>query len=238
MNYKQQILSKISTNNEVVGIIGLGYVGLPLAVNFAEAGVKVIGFDRSEAKVKKINSGENYIKDIRDAVLREVVNRVKLEATTDFSKMKECDALIICVPTPLDKFRKPDMSYIESACIAIGQHMKPGTFISLESTTYPTTTEDFMLPLIEESSRNNPFFKTQDKQTQVARQENHLAADIHESQSLNSEPGTLNFKHGTNFWLAYSPERVDPGNKTFHTKNTPKVLGAMTPEGLEIGMAL
>jgi nucleotide sugar dehydrogenase len=128
-------------------------------VNFAEAGVKVIGFDKSEAKVNKINSGENYIKDIRDAVLREVVDRVKLEATTDFSKMKECDALIICVPTPLDKFRKPDMSYIEASCIAIGQNMKPGTFISLESTTYPTTTEDFMLPLIEESSKQNPYTK-------------------------------------------------------------------------------
>jgi UDP-N-acetyl-D-glucosamine dehydrogenase len=100
------------------------------------------------------------------------------------------------VPTPLDKFRKPDMSYIESACIAIGQNMKPGTFISLESTTYPTTTEDFMLPIIERES---------------------------------------GLKHGEHFWLAYSPERVDPGNESFHTKNTPKVLGAITPEGLEIG---
>jgi UDP-N-acetyl-D-glucosamine dehydrogenase len=128
-----------------------------------------------------------------------VVDRVKLEATTDFTKMKDCDALIICVPTPLDKFRKPDISYIEASCIAIGQNMKPGTFISLESTTYPTTTEDFMLPIIEKES---------------------------------------GLKHGIDFWLAYSPERVDPGNITFHTKNTPKVLGAMSPEGLEIGMAL
>lgn len=199
MNYSQKILKKIEVNSEVVGIIGLGYVGLPLAVNFAEAGVKVIGFDKSEAKVNKINSGENYIKDIRDAVLREVVDKITLTATTDFTKIKECDALIICVPTPLDKFRKPDMSYIEASCIAIGQNMKPGTFISLESTTYPTTTEDFILPIIEKES---------------------------------------GLKHGEDFWLAYSPERVDPGNKTFHTKNTPKVLGAMTPEGLEIGMAL
>jgi UDP-N-acetyl-D-glucosamine dehydrogenase len=195
----KQILEKINSNSEVVGIIGLGYVGLPLAVNFAEAGVKVIGFDKSEAKVKKINSGENYIKDIRDAVLREVVDRVKLEATSDFSKMKECDALIICVPTPLDKFRKPDMSYIEDACISIGQNMKSGTFISLESTTYPTTTEDFMLPIIEHQSK---------------------------------------LKHGEDFWLAYSPERVDPGNIAFHTRNTPKVLGAMNEDGLIIGKAL
>ncbi|MBK6282699.1 MAG: nucleotide sugar dehydrogenase [Draconibacterium sp.] len=199
MNLTQQILKKISENTEIVGIIGLGYVGLPLAVNFAEAGVKVIGFDKSEAKVNKINSGENYIKDIRDAVLREVVDRVTLEATSDFTKIKNCDALIICVPTPLDKFRKPDMSYIESACEAIGKYMKTGTFISLESTTYPTTTEDFMLPIIEKES---------------------------------------GLKHGDDFWLAYSPERVDPGNKAFHTKNTPKVLGAMTEEGLIIGEAL
>ncbi|PIF02162.1 MAG: UDP-N-acetyl-D-glucosamine dehydrogenase [Draconibacterium sp.] len=199
MYYKDKILQKINNNTEVVGIIGLGYVGLPLAVNFAEAGIKVIGFDKSMEKVNKINSGENYIKDIRDAVLRNVVDKVTLTATTDFSLMKNCDALIICVPTPLDKFRKPDMSYIETACKAIGKNMKAGTFISLESTTYPTTTEDFMLPIIEKES---------------------------------------GLKHGTDFWLAYSPERVDPGNKNFHTRNTPKVLGAITPDGLEIGVAL
>lgn len=227
MNYLQQILNKISNNTEVVGIIGLGYVGLPLAVNFAEAGVKVIGFDKSEAKVNKINSGENYIKDIRDVVLREVVDRVKLKATTDFTKMKECDALIICVPTPLDKFRKPDMSYIEASCIAIGQNMKPGTFISLESTTYPTTTEDFMLPLIEESSKQNPYNNRSEKFVPL------------EKGDERSGGGNLpSFKHGADFWLAYSPERVDPGNKTFHTKNTPKVLGAMTEDGLTIGEAL
>ncbi|GET24473.1 nucleotide sugar dehydrogenase [Prolixibacter sp. NT017] len=199
MNNIQPILQKIDSNKEIVGIIGLGYVGLPLAVNFAEAGIKVIGFDKNPDKVDKINHGTNYIKDIRDAVLREVVDNITLSATTDFSRIKECDALLICVPTPLDKFRKPDMSYIESACIDIGRYMKPGTFISLESTTYPTTTEDFMLPIIERES---------------------------------------NFKHGKDFWLAYSPERVDPGNKNFHTRNTPKVLGAMTNEGLEIGQAL
>ena len=141
MSYNRQLLEKISANEEVVGIIGLGYVGLPLAVSFAEAGVKVIGFDKSKEKVDKINSGENYIRDIRDAVLREVVESIKLSATTDFSRMAECDALIICVPTPLDKFHKPDMSYIESACVEIGRNMKAGTFICLESTTYPTTTE-------------------------------------------------------------------------------------------------
>lgn len=196
---KKTLLSKIKTNRETIGIVGLGYVGLPLAVNFAEAGIKVIGFDKSQEKVDKINSGENYIGDIRDAVLREVVDKVKLQATTDFTKMKACDALIICVPTPLDKFRKPDMTYIESACTAIGKNMSPGTFISLESTTYPTTTEEFMLPIIERES---------------------------------------GLTHGKDFWLAYSPERVDPGNKNFHTRNTPKVMGAMTDDGVEIGQAI
>ena len=199
MNYSEIILDKIADNSEIVGIIGLGYVGLPLAVNFAEAGIKVIGFDKNPQKTMKINKGENYIKDIRDAVLREVVDSVSLVATSDFSRIGECDAVLICVPTPLDIFKKPDMSYIENACIDIGRYMKPGTFICLESTTYPTTTEDFMLPIIEKGSK---------------------------------------MKHGSDFWLAYSPERVDPGNKKFHTRNTPKVLGAMTEDGLTIGKAL
>jgi UDP-N-acetyl-D-glucosamine dehydrogenase len=150
--HSSTLFQKIEANQEVIGIIGLGYVGLPLAVSFAQAGIKVLGFDKSQGKVDKINHGDNYIKDIRDAVLREVVENITLTATTDFTKIKECDALLICVPTPLDKFRKPDMSYIESACISIGHHMKPGTFISLESTTCPTTTEEFMLPIIEQKS--------------------------------------------------------------------------------------
>ncbi len=199
MNLRQNILSKIEKNTETIGIIGLGYVGLPLAVNFAEAGVRTIGFDKNPTKVESINKGNNYIDDIRDAVLKDVVDNVSLSATTDFSKMSECDALLICVPTPLDRFKKPDMSYIESACMEIGRHMNPGTFISLESTTYPTTTEDLMLPIIQQES---------------------------------------GLKHGIDFWLAYSPERVDPGNKNFHTRNTPKVLGAMTNEGLEIGQTI
>ncbi|MEN8250784.1 MAG: nucleotide sugar dehydrogenase [Bacteroidota bacterium] len=199
MSNKQDILNKIAGNELLIGVVGLGYVGLPLAVGFAEAGVKVIGFDKSDKKVNKINSGENYIKDVRDVALREVVENVTFHATVDFTRINECDALLICVPTPLDKFQKPDMSFIESACVEIGRNMKPGTFISLESTTYPTTTEDFMLPIIERES---------------------------------------GLKHGNDFWLAYSPERVDPGNKNFVTKNTPKVLGALTTDGLEIGEAI
>jgi UDP-N-acetyl-D-glucosamine dehydrogenase len=279
MDYKKQILEKIEANTEVVGIIGLGYVGLPLAVNFAEAGVKTLGFDKNPQKVDSINHGQNYIGDIRDAKLKEVVDNVALSATTDFSRMVECDALLICVPTPLDRFRKPDMSYIESACIEIGKNMKPGTFISLESTTYPTTTEDFMLPIIEGASRENkhldvnrnkvepeqhdqpdPSFLTTsnypdanvdsfEEQEQKSvwlsgqqgqqEQQSGVHPEPQSSATLTFQPSTLNtFRHGTDFWLAYSPERVDPGNKQFHTRNTPKVLGAMTPDGLEIGEAL
>ena len=200
MKYKSEITEKIDSNKEIVGVIGLGYVGLPLAVGFAEAGIHVIGFDKNAEKVSMINHGDNYIKDIRDAVLREVVvDKLTLTATTDFSRINECDAILICVPTPLDKFRKPDMSYIESACTEIGKNMKPGTFISLESTTYPTTTEELMLPILEKES---------------------------------------GLKQGEDFWLAYSPERVDPGNEQFHTKNTPKIIGAMSEDGLEIGMKI
>jgi UDP-N-acetyl-D-glucosamine dehydrogenase len=198
-NRKMNITEKIKNNEVVVGVIGLGYVGLPLAVGFAEANIRVVGFEKSQAKVDKINRKENYIKDIEDESLQKVVKNTYLKATSDFSAMKDCDALIIAVPTPLDRFKKPDMSYIESACISIGKNMKKGVFICLESTTYPTTTELFMLPIIEKES---------------------------------------GLKHGTDFWLAYSPERVDPGNEIFQTKNTPKVLGAVSAEGLEVGKLL
>jgi UDP-N-acetyl-D-glucosamine dehydrogenase len=230
MTYKNQILEKIASNTEVVGIIGLGYVGLPLAVNFAEAGIKTIGFDKNPGKVDKINHGSNYIEDIRDAVLKEVVDNVSLSATTDFSRMADCDALIIAVPTPLDRFKKPDMSYIEAACTDIGHYMKPGTFISLESTTYPTTTEEVMLPIIKENLKNNPLFSEA-----VIPNEEKRSEGSHDTGTYPT-PGSI--EGAAPFWLAYSPERVDPGNKSFHTRNTPKVLGAMTPDGLEIGQAL
>ncbi len=219
MNYKSQLLQKIEDKQEIIGVIGLGYVGLPLAVNFAEADIQVIGFDKNPAKVDKINHGENYIKDIRDAVLRKVVEDIKLSATTDFSRIAECDALLICVPTPLDRFRKPDMSYIESACKEIGLYMKPGTFVCLESTTYPTTTEHLMLPIILKNLQQNPSFSAFVQDIDVDAQQ-----DIDIS--------------GLPFWLAYSPERVDPGNENFHTRNTPKVIGGMTPDALEVGIKI
>ena len=199
MDDKSILLKKIAERSVVVGVIGLGYVGLPLAVSFASKGVTVLGFEKSEKKALAVNEGRNYISDIADAEFAEVHSSGKLKATTDFSRLRETDAIIICVPTPLDKFKKPDMSFIESSCIDIGRNMKRGTFVSLESTTYPTTTEDFMKPIIERES---------------------------------------GMKEGTDFWLCFSPERVDPGNKTYKTANTPKVVGALGPEAQEIALAL
>ncbi len=199
MSSFDRIIEKISNDSIKVGIIGLGYVGLPLAVTFARKGIQVLGFEKSEKKAELVNLGKNYIRDIEDEVLSEVVGKKLLSAITDFSRIGECDAVIICVPTPLDRFKKPDMSFIESSCIDIGKNMKSGTFISLESTTYPTTTEDFMKPIIERES---------------------------------------GMKEGEDFWLCFSPERVDPGNKDFKTENTPKVVGGLGEEAQEIALAL
>ena len=125
----QELLSKIEKNEAIVGIIGLGYVGLPLAVSFAKKDIKVLGIEKSENKASQVNAGQNYIQDIDDKVLKSCVREGKLSATSDASRIHECDALIICVPTPLDHFKKPDMSFVESACIDIGRNMKKGVFI-------------------------------------------------------------------------------------------------------------
>ena len=195
-----EILKKISDKTVKIGVIGLGYVGLPLAVAFARNGVEVLGFEKSGKKTEAVNAAQNYISDITDADLTKVVLETKkLSAAIDFSRIKECDAVIICVPTPLDKFKKPDMSFIEQSCIDIAKNMKSGTFISLESTTYPTTTEGFMKPVIERES---------------------------------------GLKEGKDFWLCFSPERVDPGNKDYKTDNTPKVVGALGEEAKQIAEAL
>lgn len=196
----ETIIEKINGKKIKIAIIGLGYVGLPLAVTFAKNGVEVLGFEKSEWKSTAVNDATNYIGDVKDEDLKEVVqNTKKLSATTDFARLKECDAIIICVPTPLDKFKKPDMRYIEDACSDIGRQMKAGTFISLESTTYPTTTEYLMKPIIEKES---------------------------------------GLKEGEDFWLCYSPERVDPGNVDYKTENTPKVIGALGGEATKIAEAL
>jgi len=195
----ERIIESIEARSIKVGIIGLGYVGLPLAVAFARNGLTVLGFEKSEKKIQNINASRNYIGDVDDSELAALVSSGKLSATADYTRISECQAMIICVPTPLDKFKKPEMSYIQDSCTEIGQFMKKGTFISLESTTYPTTTEDFMKPIIERES---------------------------------------GLKEGEGFWLCYSPERVDPGNKTFKTDNTPKVVGGLGSEAQRIAMAL
>ncbi len=199
MDLKSVLTKKIQSNSEIVGILGLGYVGLPLAVAFSKKKINILGFDKSEKKCSMVNKAENYIGDINDEDMKEVVENNLLQATTDFSRIRECDALIICVPTPLDRFKKPDMSFIEHACIDIGKNMKKGVLISLESTTYPTTTENIVKPIVEKES------------------------------------GMLCDR---DFWLCFSPERVDPGNSLYKTENTPKVLGGFGADAKEIGFAL
>jgi UDP-N-acetyl-D-glucosamine dehydrogenase len=199
VNNFDAMMKTIDDGTVKVGILGLGYVGLPLAVSFARKGVTVLGFEKDPKKVVAVNAGTNYIGDVRDEDLASVVKAGALKATAEFSRIGECNAVIICVPTPLDRYKKPDMSYIETSALDIGRHMKAGTFISLESTTYPTTTEVFLKPVIERES---------------------------------------GLKEGTDFWLCFSPERVDPGNKQYKTDNTPKVVGAMGEEARKIAMAL
>jgi UDP-N-acetyl-D-glucosamine dehydrogenase len=199
MSAFDEMMKKIAENRIKVGIIGLGYVGLPLAVAFAKKGVAVLGFEKSAKKADAVNAGKNYIGDIKDEELAAAVKSGILAATTDFARIGECDAAIIAVPTPLDKFKKPDMSYIEASCVDIGKHMKKGTFVALESTTYPTTTEDFMKPIVERES---------------------------------------GMREGVEFWLCFSPERVDPGNKDYKTDNTPKVVGGLGYEAQTIALAI
>jgi UDP-N-acetyl-D-glucosamine dehydrogenase len=199
MSNFETLMRRIENNTVKVGIIGLGYVGLPLAVSFARKGIDVLGFEKSTTKAGNVNIAKNYIGDVKNEDLEYVVRNKKLSATTDFTRIGECDAVVICVPTPLDKFKKPDMSYIENSCIDIGKNMKSAIFVSLESTTYPTTTEDFMKPIIERES---------------------------------------GLKEGKDFWLCFSPERIDPGNKTYKTENTPKVVGGLGEEAQKIALAL
>ncbi|QEN05670.1 nucleotide sugar dehydrogenase [Thiospirochaeta perfilievii] len=199
MSSFDEIMKKIENDSVKVGILGLGYVGLPLAVLMANRGVNILGLEKNEDKANRVNNCNNYIGDITSEELESAVKSGNLEATSDFSRIAECDATIMCVPTPLDKFKKPDMRFIESACKDIGKYMTKGTFISLESTTYPTTTEDFMKPIIESAS---------------------------------------GLKEGEDFWLCFSPERIDPGNETFKTENTPKVVGTLSEDGMKIAMGI
>jgi len=183
------LIQKIKNRKAKIGIIGLGYVGLPLAVEFSEAGFTVIGHDISIGKIKLINSGKSDIDDVSDEAVKKLVKSGKLIATDEFQKLKKVDTISICVPTPLSKTKDPDVSYILSAVDTITKILHKEMLIILESTTYPGTTEDMILPILEESG----------------------------------------LKVGKDFYLAFSPERVDPGNKKFMTGNTPRVVGGITP---------
>ncbi len=195
---RQSILTKIKDKTAHLGVIGLGYVGLPLAVEKAKAGYVTIGFDVQDQKVDMVNRGENYIGDIVPDELRQVVKAGKLKATKDFSFIREVDCVAICVPTPLDIYQQPDISYVVQSTAALAEYLHPGMLIVLESTTYPGTTEEVVKPLLEES-------------------------------------GLI---VGEDIFLAFSPERVDPGNQFYNTKNTPKVVGGITPACTEVAAAL
>jgi UDP-N-acetyl-D-glucosamine dehydrogenase len=189
---------KIQKGKATVGTLGLGYVGLPLSVEFASAGLKVTGFDLSEEKVAAVNRGESYIKDVPSERLAALVRDGALRASCDFAGLADCDALIICVPTPLSKTKDPDLRMVVGAAEAIAERLRPGQLVVLESTTYPGTTEELIQPLLEAKG----------------------------------------VKVGESFFLAFSPERVDPGNPRYHTRNTPKIIGGATPACTRVARAL
>ena len=195
MGMKEELLAKIEKKEITVGVVGLGYVGLPLAVEKARAGFRTIGFDVQEEKVSLVNSGHNYIGDVIDDDLKELVEDGKLSATTDFTFVKDVDFIAICVPTPLDRHQQPDISYVKNSTVEISKHLTKNTMVVLESTTYPGTTEELIKPLLEEGS---------------------------------------GLKCGADFYLGFSPERVDPGNAVYKTKNTPKVVGAIGKDATEV----
>src|ERR1700682_2876260 len=191
----QVLQDKIRSRRARIGIVGLGYVGLPLAVEFAKAGFSVTGIDVSQDKARRVNAGDSYVSDIASAALGALVHSGKMRATTDFSAIFDLDTIDICVPTPLRKTKDPDMSYIVSACQEIAKHFHAGMLVVLESTTYPGTTDELVLPMLLKSG----------------------------------------LEVGRDFFLCFSPERVDPGNPQYHTANIPKVVGGCTPECTEMG---
>ncbi|HEX8271874.1 MAG TPA: nucleotide sugar dehydrogenase [Longimicrobiaceae bacterium] len=197
MDEQGALLARIENRTAVAGVIGLGYVGLPLAVEIARSGYRVLGFDITEAVVEGINRGESHILDVDGSTVRELVEGGLLSATSDLSRLAECDVVSVCVPTPLNKTKDPDLSYVVAAGHAVLHGLRPGQLVILESTTYPGTTREVLLPLLGESG--------------------------HEV--------------GEEFFLCFSPERVDPGNPVWHTRNTPKVIGGVTPACLEAGLA-
>lgn len=198
MDKKTELLQKIASREAVIGIVGMGYVGLPLAVAFAQEGFKIIGIDVSEEKVSQLNAGHSYVEDVADAVLQPLVENGRLRATIDYAELTDVDAISICVPTPLRKTKDPDISFIINAAENIAKYQATGKLVILESTTYPGTTEEVILPRL-----------------------------IHNGDKV-----------GREFFLAFSPERIDPGRTDYTVYTTPKVIGGVTPNCLEVSMAL
>src|ERR1700738_2404691 len=192
-----------------VAIIGCGYVGLPLALRFAEAGHKVTGFDTDPNKVNMLNAGRSYIEHIQQTKIQQFVNSRHFSATTDFSRLKEADAILICVPTPLDEYREPDLSYVEQTALSIYPHLQRGQLVVLESTTYPGTTEELVLPILEKSGLSCKIA--------VGPQNENIPCD---------------------FLLAFSPEREDPGNKQYGLAQVPKVVGGINPPRTRAALAI
>ena len=190
-----QLQNKITTKTAIIGVVGLGYVGLPFAVEKGKVGFKVIGIEQNPLRSLQVNQGDNYIPDVKDEELKKLVNSGYIQAVCDFERIPEMDVIVICVPTPLTKNLTPNLSYVESVTQKIATRLRPGQLITLESTTYPGTTDEIMRPLLEETS---------------------------------------GLKQGENFFLAHSPERVDPGNQRYTTKNTNKVVGASDPNSLAV----
>lgn len=195
----KDMINKIGERNYTVGIAGLGYVGLPLAIEFVNAGFKVLGLDIDDDKIKKLSESQTYIKHIPSEKLQEINATNLFNATSDFSRSKECDAILICVPTPLTRHREPDMSYVISTAESLGAHLREGQLYVLESTTYPGTTDEILLPILEEKS---------------------------------------GLKVGSDFLVAYSPEREDPNNQNFSTSTIPKVIGGSDENSLKVALAL
>ena len=225
-----QLLQKIQTKSAKIGIIGLGYVGLPLALEFAKKEFYVTGFDIDERKIPILNSGHSYIKHINEERIQLAIDSKKFEATSDFSGLTNCDCIIICVPTPLDEHQEPDLSFIVNSGKIVAQHIRKGQLIVLESSTYPGTTEEILLPMFE----------------QALKKSHPLAAGESEIQNLPAGRQGSEFKIqnspspsvGKDFYLAFSPEREDPNNPDYSTATIPKVIGGVTPQCSEVTKAL
>ena len=197
MNNKKSLLAKIATKEAKVGVVGMGYVGLPFAVEKAKVGFQVLGIDNNPSRAEKVNKGESYISDIKSEELKPLVEKNLIKVVTDFERVSELDVVVICVPTPLTKYLTPDLQYVEYVAEELSKHMRPGQLFSLESTTYPGTTEEVLLSKLEKSG----------------------------------------LKINEDFFLCHSPERVDPGNKRYTTKNTSKVVGGIGAASIEVAEA-